>query len=154
MIDIIAAVGKNLELGKDNKLIWNIPDDLKYFKKVTFGKTVVMGRKTYESIGGSLPDRINIVLSKQSIDLDNILVVKDYHDILNMDEDIFIIGGESIYKLFLPFADNLYLTEIEDECLDADTYFPSFNKDSYDREVIKNESYNNLNYSYVRYRKK
>lgn len=154
MINIIAAVGKNLELGKDNNLTWNIPEDLKYFKKVTFGKTVVMGRKTYESIGGSLPGRTNIVLSKQSIDLDNTLVIRDYHDILNMDKDIFIIGGESIYKLFLPFADKLYLTEIEDECFDADTYFPTFNKDLYDREVIKNESYNNLNYSYVRYRKK
>ena len=154
MINIIAAVGKNLELGKDNKLIWKIPNDLKYFKMLTLGKTVVMGRKTYESIGKALLGRKNVVLTKQNIDIDDCIVINDYKDILSINNDVFIIGGESIYKLFLPYADNLYLTEINAQCLNADTYFPYFDKNLYDKEIISSESYNGLSYSYVIYRKK
>lgn len=154
MINIIAAVGKNLELGKNNDLIWHLPNDLKYFKNLTLGKTVVMGRNTYNSIGKALSDRKNIVLTKQNIDIKDCIVMHDYNDILTMNDEIFIIGGESIYKIFITHADNLYLTEIDAECFDADTYFPSFDKSLYDKEIIRNEEYNNLNYSYVRYRKK
>ena len=154
MINIIAAVGKNLELGKDGNLIWYLPNDLKYFKEITLGKTVVMGRKTYEAIGEALPYRKNIVLTTTDIKDNNIIIINDYKKILDLDEEIFIIGGESIYKLFLPYADYLYLTEIDKECIDADTYFPTFDRDLYEKEVIKNESYNDINYSYVRYRKK
>lgn len=153
MINIIAAVGKNLELGKDNKLLFDIPNDLKYFKEITLGKTIVMGRKTFESIKKPLPGRENIVITNQSINSKNIKVVHDYKEILNMRKEVFIIGGESIYRLFLPYAKNLYLTEIEKEA-DADTYFPNFDKDLYDKKVINEESYKGLNYSYVRYRKK
>lgn len=153
MINIIAAVGKNLELGKDNKLLFDIPNDLKYFKEITLGKTIVMGRKTFESIKKPLPGRENIVITNQSINSKNIKVVHDYKEILNMRKEVFIIGGESIYRLFLPYAKNLYLTEIEKEA-DADTYFPNFDKDLYDKKVINEESYKDLNYSYVRYRKK
>lgn len=153
MINIIAAIGKNNELGKDNKLIFNIPEDLKYFKEMTTGKTVVMGRKTYESIGKALPNRKNIVLTRKSIELEDAFVCNDYEDILSLDEDVFIIGGESIYKIFLPYTNSLYLTEI-DEKADADSYFPDFNKNLYDKEIIKNSSFNDLNYSFVIYRKK
>ena len=153
MINIIAAVGKNLELGKDGNLIWNIPNDLKYFKKVTKNKIIVMGRKTYESIGMPLPNRKNIVLTRQNIKIDNVKIVNNINEILNTKKDVFIIGGESIYKEFLPYASNVYLTEIEDT-KEADTYFPKFNKDLYNKEIICKESYNNLNYTFVVYRKK
>lgn len=154
MINIIAAVGKNLELGKRGTLIWNIPNDLKYFKNLTLGQTVVMGRRTLESIGKALPERKNIVLTSEDLDIDNIIIIHNYKEILDLNEELFIIGGQSIYKLFLPYADNLYLTEIDEECMDADTYFPEFDKNLYLKETIKDESYNNINYSYVRYRKK
>lgn len=152
MISIIAAVGKNLELGKDNKLLWNIPEDMKYFRKTTDGKTVVMGRKTFESIGKALPNRKNIVLSTQNIDLDSVIVVNDYRDILSLDEDIFIIGGSQIYSLFLPYADKLYLTEIA-EGKECDSYFPVFDKSLYYRKVIRESSYNDIDYSFVIYEK-
>ena len=152
MINIIAAIGKNLELGKDNKLIWHIPEDLKYFKEVTTNKTVVMGRKTYESIGRPLPNRKNIVLTKQNKRIDNVTIIHDYKDLLDKQEDIFIIGGETVYKLFLPLAENIYLTEIE-ESSDADSYFPYFNKKEYKKEIIKISEFNNIKYSFVVYKK-
>lgn len=154
MINIIAAVGKNLELGKDNNLIWHIPGDLKYFKEMTEGHTVVMGRRTFESIGKALPNRKNIVISHGDIFDKDIIVISNYKKVLDLDEDVFIIGGKSIYELFIPYADNLYLTEIDAEYEYADTYFPFFEKDLYDKEIIKDDSYNNINYSFVRYRKK
>ena len=155
MINVVAAVGKNLELGKDGKLIWYIPADLKNFKNLTIYNAVVMGRKTYDSIGKSLEDRINIVLTREEKKYKDVMIISNYKDILDIDMlDVFIIGGESIYKLFVPFAENIYLTEIDDSCNEADTYFPEFDKDLYDKEIIKEDSYNDLNYSFVRYRKK
>lgn len=152
MISLIAAVGNNLELGLNNKLIWNIPEDLKYFKQITTDKTIVMGRKTYESIGKPLPNRKNIVLSKKSVKIDGVLVVNDYKDILDLQEDIFVIGGQSIYELFLPFADNIYLTEIE-ESSEADSYFPNFDRELYKKEIVKRSNFKNINYSFVIYKK-
>ena len=155
IINIIAAVGKNLELGKDNKLIWPIKEDLIYFKEKTLGKTVVMGKNTFYSIGKALPKRNNIVLTSGNLDIDNIKVLHDYKDVFSLDEDeIYIIGGESIYRLFLPYADNLYLTEIDKEDTLADSYFPYFDKENYNKEIIKKSSSKDLNYSFVRYRKK
>ena len=153
MINIIAAIGKNNELGKDNKLVFNVPEDLKYFKEITTNKTVVMGYNTYKSIGKALPNRTNIVLTKKDIILDDVFICNNYKDILSINEDIFIIGGESIYKLFLPYADNLYLTEIDKE-VDADTFFPKFNKNLYDKEIIKENSFNNLKYKFVVYKRR
>ncbi len=101
-INIIAAVGRNLELGKDNKLIWHIDEDLKYFKEMTIGKTVVMGENTYYSIGKALPCRDNVVLSFNRKNIPGVLVLNNYKDVfkLNCDE-VFIIGGASIYDTFL-----------------------------------------------------
>ncbi len=153
-ISIIAAVGKNLELGYKNKLIWNLKDDLKYFKKVTDGKTVVMGKNTFYSIGKPLPNRKNIVLSKSEDIKEDVETIKDYKKVLDLtDNEIFIIGGSEIYKIFLPFADNLYLTEIENSFPKADCYFPKFDKDLYYKTIIKENEENNIKYSYVLYRK-
>lgn len=152
MINIIAAVGKNLELGKDNKLIWHIPNDLKYFKENTIGKTIVMGRKTYESMGKPLPNRKNIVLTNSNISLNDALVINDYRQILDIKEDVFIIGGTEIFELFLPYANRLYLTEIDYES-DADSYFPKFDLSLYKKDVLKTECFNDLKYSFVIYNK-
>lgn len=155
IINIIAAVGKNLELGKDNKLIWHIKEDLIYFKEKTIGKTVVMGKNTFHSIEKALPGRNNIVITSQNIDIDDIKVLHDYKEVFSLEEnEIYIIGGESIYKLFLPYANNLYLTEIEEEEPLADSYFPKFDKKKYNKEIIKESKSNNLNYKFVRYKKR
>ena len=155
---IIAAIGKNNELGKDNNLIWHLPNDLKFFKETTTGKTIVMGRKTFESLPRMLPNRTHVVLSSSKDFPSEVLVFSKLEDILeyfkNNNEELFIIGGASIYKLFLDYADKLYLTEIDAECKDADAYFPIFDKDDFDKEILKENSDDGINYTHVLYKRK
>ena len=130
-ISIIAAVGKNGELGKNNELIWRISDDLKRVKELTTGHPIIMGRKTYDSIGKPLPERTNIVISQQDMDIEGCVVKKSLHDAIEYakeidDEEIFIFGGASIYRAAIMFVDRLYLTIIEAEDTDADAYFPDY----------------------------
>lgn len=128
MISLIAAIGKNNELGKDNQLLWHLPDDLKRFKELTTGHTIVMGRKTFESIGKPLPNRRNIVITRDtSYKKEGVEVIHSLEEVENLPEEIFIIGGGEIYAQALPFADRLYLTQV-DTTLDADTFFPPFEK--------------------------
>lgn len=130
-ISMMVAKGENNVIGKDNKLIWNIPNDLEYFKQVTTGNTIVMGRKTYESIGRPLPDRTNVVLTtNKDFQDDRVTIVHSVDEVLHMetDGDIIIIGGDSIYKQFIDHADTLFVTEIK-EYFDGDTYFPEVDKD-------------------------
>ena len=151
-INLIAAVGKNYELGKCNKLIWHIREDMEFFKKLTRNRIIVMGENTFSSIGTPLAFRKNIVLSFKRKKISGVTVLNDYRDVFKYDEDIFIIGGASIYKLFLPFCDNIYLTEIDDEQV-ADCYFPLFDKNEFEREVIKKSDYNGIDITFVRYRR-
>lgn len=154
-INIIASVGKNLELGKDNKLIWHISEDLKYFKEMTMGKTVVMGENTYHSIGKALPGRNNVVLSFDKKDIPGVLVLNNYNDVFKLDYDeVFIIGGAPIYELFLPYSDNLYLTEIDEEESSCDCYFPSFDKSLYDKTIIREGKSLDIKYLFVCYKRK
>lgn len=156
MFSIIAAIGKNRELGKGGDLVFHLKDDMKFFRETTTGHKIVMGRKTWESLPGKLKNRTNIVISSHDItDADEHYssiedFIKKYE---NTDEEIFIIGGSSIYNAFLPYAKNLYLTEI-DFSADADVFFPEFNKSNYSREVIKKGSEDELDYSIVKYTKK
>jgi len=141
MISIIASVGQNLELGYKNDLIWRVKGDLAHFKRTTSGHTVVMGQNTYESLGRPLPDRRNIVITLDpDYKVEGAEVVHTIDDaiaLLDKNEESFIIGGGSIYRAFLPFADRLYLTEVEDSFPDADTYFPSFDKKEYTRTKLR-----------------
>ena len=154
MISIIAAVGKNNALGRGNDLIWHIKEDLKNFKDLTMGKYIVMGKNTYKSLPRHLEGRKYIVLSSSLDNIDDGMLFKDFNKLLefvkNLDEEIMIIGGASIYKLFLPYANKLYLTEIDSE-EQADVYFPEFNKDDYTRSVVSNSEVNGLKYSFVIY---
>ena len=154
MINIVAAVGKNLELGKDNKLLWNLPTDLKYFKNTTMGHPVIMGKNTYESIGKPLPGRKNIVLSTTLKD-ENVIVLNTIEEVLkNIEkEDAFIIGGAKVYESFLPYTDNLYLTLVDDSP-NADVYFPKFNEEDYEKEILSENEENGLNFKFVIYRRK
>ena len=153
MISLIAAVGKNNELGLDNHLIFNIPGDLKFFRNTTLGKTVIMGRKTYESIGKPLPKRINIVVSNSLKETDGITIINSFEEVLekylNSEEEAFIIGGESLYN----YAQNIYLTKVYANAV-ADKYFPSFDENNYNQTLLGENKENNLEYKHILYRRK
>lgn len=157
MISLIAAVGKNNELGLDNHLIFNIPGDLKFFRNTTLGKTVIMGRKTYESIGKPLPKRINIVVSNSLKETDGITIINSFEKVLekylNSEEEVFIIGGESLYNFFINYAQNIYLTRVYAKSM-ADKYFPSFDESNYDQTLLGENKENNLEYKHILYRRK
>ena len=128
MINIIAAIGENNELGYKNNLLCYLPRDLKHFKELTSGHTVIMGSKTWESLPKKpLPNRKNIVLTRKNIQIDGAEVVNTKDEIFEIikkeEKDVFIIGGASLYELFLPYADKLYLTKIVSNFF-ADVWFP------------------------------
>ena len=155
-VSMIAAVGKNLELGKNNDLIWHFKEDMKFFKDTTMGHTVVMGRKTFESLPKTLPGRKNIVISSNAeYQAQGATVVTSVEEALQIadNEEIFVIGGGKIYAEFLPYADKLCLTEIDAECADADTYFPQFNKSEYIKEIINYYDIDGVEFYHVVYKK-
>lgn len=155
-VSMIAAVGKNLELGKNNDLIWHFKEDMKFFKDTTMGHTVVMGRKTFESLPKALPGRKNIVISSNAqYQAQGATVVTSVEEALQIadNEEVFVIGGGKIYAEFLPYADKLYLTEIDAECEDADTYFPQFNKSEYIKEIINYYDIDGVEFYHVVYKK-
>jgi dihydrofolate reductase len=156
-INIIAAIGKNNELGKNNDLIWKIKGDMKFFKETTMGHTVVMGRKTFESLPKVLPGRKNVVISTHSINNVEIEVYKSIQDFLNnyndTNEEIFIIGGSTLYEQFIDMANKLYLTEIDDTCK-ADVYFPKINKSEWNIDVLSENEEENIKYRHVLYKRK
>lgn len=153
-ISIIAAIGRNNELGKNNDLVWHFHKDMIFFKETTIGSSVVMGRKTFESLPKALPKRRNIVItSDRNYTAEGAEVCHSIDEALKLCEDdkVFIIGGGMIYKQFLPLADSLYLTEIYDECPDADTYFPEFNRAEYKKEIIAEHEENNIKFRHIKY---
>lgn len=157
MISIISAVGQNNEIGINNDLIWHIPNDLKFFKEKTTGHTIVMGSNTFKSLGRILPNRHHIVLSSKNDYPSEVEVYHDFKELLNYakntNEEIFIIGGAKIYRLFINYADQLYLTEIND-VHEATAYFPEFNKDEYDKTILSEEETNGLQYKFTLYKRK
>ncbi len=154
-IILIAAIGKNNELGKENQLIWHIPEDLAFFKKMTMGKTIVMGRKTFESLPKMLPGRRYVILSHRGSNFPS--EVTYYHSIeelLEREKETFVvIGGAQIYKLFLEYATKIYLTEIDAEEKNADAYFPEFDEKKWKRNVLS-EFQEPISYKHVEYVKK
>ena len=152
---IIAATGKNNELGYKNGLIWNLKGDMKFFRTTTSGKTIVMGRKTFESLPKMLPNRKHIVMSSGNEFPPDVEVFHNIDDLLekygNTNEEIFVIGGEVIYRLFLDLSDKLYLTRINDSFLKADAYFPTFDENNYETEILGENEENNIQYKHVLY---
>jgi dihydrofolate reductase len=130
-ISIIAAMGKNRELGFQNKLPWSLPDDLKHFREVTRGHAVIMGRKTHEAVGRVLPDRKNIIITRDAAyQAEGCVIVHTIEDAIAAaqgDDEVFVIGGAEIYKLALPYAQKMLLTFI-DVAPQADAYFPEFDE--------------------------
>lgn len=162
MFSLIVAIGNNNVIGKDNKLIWHISEDLKRFKEITLNKTILMGRKTFESLPGVLPKRNHIVLTKNksySIDSDSVKIEHDINSILekykDSEDEIFIIGGAEIYKEFLPYCKNLYITKVHSD-FDGDAFFPEFDTKNYEIEYsspMLEDSKSNLKYSFIDYKR-
>ena len=132
-LSLIVAMTQNRVIGKDNQMPWHLPADLAWFRKNTTGKPIIMGRKTFESIGRPLPKRTNIVLSRQPFEHDGVIwkdSLESAVDFVRDSEEIMLIGGGQLFNEYLSQADRLYLTEIQTE-LDGDTFFPSINWDEW-----------------------
>jgi len=162
-ISIVAAIGERNEIGRNNTLLCRLPADLKHFKELTTGHTVVMGRKTFESLPkGALPNRKNIVLTRHNKDLsfDNCLIYTSFSELLDNEKDnneMFIIGGGEIYRQALPLANKLYLTKIHAEFSDADTFFPEIEYSEWEeigREDFKADEKNPYDYTFLVYKRK
>ncbi|MDO5517899.1 MAG: dihydrofolate reductase [Clostridium sp.] len=158
MLSIIVAVAENNVIGKDNKLIWHISEDLKRFKEITSGHTMFMGRKTFESLPGVLPNRKHIILTRDKnfkVDSDQVSIVYDLNSLINefkdSDEEVFVIGGAEIYKELLPYAQKLYLTKIH-KSFEGDVFLPEINFEDYETVYTSSENTdpkNGLTYTFI-----
>ena len=161
MLSIIVAKSINNAIGKDNKLLWKIPDDIKRFKEITTGHTVIMGRKTFESIGKVLPNRLNIILTRDpnyKIDDPNVKIlggVSDLEEYINDENENFVIGGAQIYSILMPKCQKLYVTQVDKDFV-GDTYFPVIRENEWEvtekTEGPKDE--NDFKYEYITYKRK
>ncbi|MEJ8765130.1 dihydrofolate reductase [Oceanobacillus sp. HCA-5259] len=162
MISLLVAMDRNHVIGSDNDLPWHLPDDLRYFKETTTGHTIIMGRKTFESIGRVLPNRKHVVLTRGNYEFpEEVEVIHDLEPIKtwnddNPQEEYFVIGGGDIFKQVLPFADRLYITWI-DEDFAGDTFFPSISLDEWEltgKTKGKKDEKNPYDYYYLVYERK
>ena len=154
MFSLISCIGKNREIGKNGKLVFNLKKDMQFFRETTLNHTVVMGYNTWKSLPSKLKNRTNLVVFEKPVDdADGTISDLDSYIAENedTDEEIFIIGGGMIYKQFLPHAKNLYLTEVDSSCPDADVYFPEFDKSAYEETLIQKGKENDLSFSIFKY---
>lgn len=165
ILSIISAIGKNNEIGKRNALLWDLPADMKHFREITKGHTVIMGQKTFESIGRPLPNRRNIIITLDKNFISERIEIVHSPEELDVllkksekpEEEAFIIGGGQIYKLFIDKADRLYITHVDVEFPDADTFFPIIDMDKWKKEkseIHQADELNKYNLEFVTYNKK
>ena len=159
-ITLVAAIASNNVIGKENSLPWNIPEDLKRFKQMTSGHTILMGRKTFDSIGRPLPNRQNIVMTKdENFEREGIKVINGLDEALELikksNEDVFVIGGSKIYELFEPVANSLAITRILKD-FEGDAFFPDINWDLWQIEKEENffDEKSNIECKLIEYSKK
>ncbi|MEH6459544.1 dihydrofolate reductase [Chitinimonas sp. JJ19] len=156
MLSLIAALAQNRTVGINNTLPWHLPDDLKYFKATTSGHPIIMGRKTYDSIGRPLPNRHNIVVTRDPIwRADGVTVVHSMEDAMKAAgeaNEVFLIGGATLYALALPYADRLYLTEIEAE-IEGDAFFPEWPRNKFTEISREPKQGPDFAYSFVVYQR-
>lgn len=154
---MIACVSEDLGLGQAGKLLWRIPEDMQFFKQLTMGGVVVMGRKTFDSIGNPLPGRRNVVLSSRPLEVEGVdwctskAELDEY--LTHQDTPVYIIGGASLYTMYLDEAERIYLTEVSDT-KPADTYFPRFEQEKYIRKVLQTGENDGIKYAIVEYTRK
>lgn len=153
-ISIIVAISQNHAIGKNNQLLWHLPADLKHFKDITSGHTIIMGRKTFDSVGKPLPNRRNIVVTRQPITIPGCEVVNSIEAALELcraEEEVFIGGGAEIYKQAMSLTDRIYLTIVHRH-FDADTFFPEIDKSEWkevSREDHQPDLKNPIAYSFI-----
>ena len=162
MLSIIVAIANKNVIGKDNKLIWHLPEDLKHFKEITSGHKIIMGRKTFESLGRILPNRKHIILCndmEMDIENDDVEILDDISKLdkyINSEEECFVIGGATIYRLLMPYSNKMYITKINND-FDGDVYFPEIKEDEWKitskKQGLKNEE-NPYDYEYLTYIRK
>ena len=168
MLSLIVAVAENGAIGRNNGLLWHISEDLKYFKSTTTGHPVIMGRKTYESIGRPLPGRRNVVLTRgdmeipsiknpQTTSMEIVHSLDEVYSLVQGDEEFFVMGGGMLYNATFPKADMLYLTKIYAVAEDADTFFPQVKDDEW--EIVKegemmHDEENEIDYQFLVYKRK
>ena len=154
IITAVVAISENHAIGKDNKLLWYLPADLKHFKQITTGHTVIMGRKTYESVGKPLPNRRNIIITRQAIPIPGCEVVNSIDAALALcvnEQEVFITGGAEIYKQYIYLTNRIYLTIVHKE-FEGDSFFPEIKKEEWkevSREDCQPDEKNLLPYSFI-----
>jgi len=154
IVSAVVATSENHVIGKDNKLLWYLPNDLKHFKEITAGHTVIMGRKTYESVGKPLPRRRNIIITRQQITIEGCEVVNSIEAALALCEgepEVFIVGGAEIYRQSLHLTDRIYLTIVHKN-FEGDSFFPELNKNEWkevSHEDHQPDENNSLPYSFI-----
>ncbi len=159
MLSLIVAKAENNVIGKDNKLLWHLPEDLKRFKNLTTGHTIIMGRKTFESLGRVLPNRKHVVFTQNpnfKVDDVNVKIVHSLQDIQEYVEDKnenFVIGGEKIYNLLMPYVSKMYITEIHKD-FDGDTFFPNVDLESWKETSREKMNADDFDYDFVVYERK
>lgn len=157
---IIVAIGNNNEIGKGNEMLWHLPADLLHFKETTSGHPVIMGRKTFESIGRPLPNRQNIVITRNNdYKRDGVKICSSLDEALKIfkdsDKEVFIIGGGEIYRQAMSIADKLYVTKVDGD-FDADTFFPEINDEEWGKvseEAHEPDDKNHYPYKFIEYKK-
>ncbi|HEY0244889.1 MAG TPA: dihydrofolate reductase [Mucilaginibacter sp.] len=154
IVSIVVAISENHAIGKDNKLLWYLPNDLKHFKDITTGHTVIMGRKTYESVGKPLPNRRNIIITRQNMDIPGCEVVNSIEAALALctdEAEVFIVGGAEIYRQSMKLTNRIYLTIVHKE-FEGDSYFPEIEANEWKetaREDYAPDNKNILPYSFI-----
>jgi len=158
-ISIIVAFDENRLIGRDNTLPWHLPADLKHFKNITMGHHMIMGRKTYDSIGKPLPGGISVIVTRQkNLEINGCIVVSSLQEALEKcrnEEEVFIIGGAEIFKYALPLSTHLYITQIHHK-FEGDTFFPEIKSSEWEeisREKHQADEKNNWDYTYINYEK-
>jgi dihydrofolate reductase len=159
IVSQIAAMSENHVIGKDNQLLWHMPNDLKHFKNTTSGHTVIMGRKTFDSVGRPLPKRRNIIITRQHITIEGCEVVNSVEAALALcggEDEVFIVGGAEVYKLSLHLTDRIYLTIIQ-HYFEGDSFFPEISQNEWkelSRENHPADDKNAFPYSFVTYERR
>ncbi|HEY4326288.1 MAG TPA: dihydrofolate reductase [Mucilaginibacter sp.] len=154
IVTIVVAISENHVIGKDNKLLWYLPNDLKHFKDITTGHTIIMGRKTYESVGKPLPKRRNIIITRQPITIEGCEVVNSIEAALALyanENEVFIVGGAEIYKQAISLTNRIYLTIVHKQ-FDGDSFFPELDKNEWkevSHEDHEPDDKNKLPYSFI-----
>lgn len=157
-VTMIALIGRNLELGKNNDLIWRFREDMRFFYENTIHKSIIMGRNTLESLPGLLPERKHIVLTSGQVEYsDQVVVMHSLEELLSyiekQEDEVMVIGGASVYKQMLPYSDTMLLTEVDSNS-DADVYFPSFNYDDWNSKVLSEHEEKGIFYKHLVYTRK